>query len=157
MRRVKFTLSNDTVTFAPHYFPDNIRVTKERELTRSKGICMGEDVADNGSKNREIRIKGRIRGDEKDIFNMVLDSDEVFMMSSNAWSGRVRISDGEYEGPTGIDGRSRRLLWNYRLNVVRVNPKVKDSDSGEEILGPSIGAATAGAAVTPIQDIIDTE
>ncbi|OYR54914.1 hypothetical protein DJ70_12860 [Halorubrum halodurans] len=37
---------------------------------------------------------------------------------SPGWSGEVRVMDGEFEGPNGIDPVSRQNLFQFTLNLV---------------------------------------
>lgn len=118
------------VTFGPRFFPDRIQVTKERELDRTSNFCKGEDVADKGAKNREIHVNGRLIGQERRALDRVADSPEVFTMSSTTWSGEVRVSTVEYEGPQGYHPPSDSLIWEYTLDLVSTGRDERDSGSG---------------------------
>lgn len=127
-------LTDDFIYFGPKYFPDRIQVKRERNLNRKQNFCKGEDVTDNGAKNRDIHIKGRLVGDELEEFDELLEHDDELEMTSATWSGEVRLAQGEYEGPTGMDGESGDLIWEYRLDLVSTGAEYRDSSSGNGII-----------------------
>jgi len=112
-----FVLIGD-VTFGPRFFPDRIQVTKDRELDRTSNFCNGEDVSNKGAKNREIHVNGRLIGIERRALDRVADARGTFTMSSTTWSGEVRVSTVEYEGPKGYHPPSDSLLWEYTIDLV---------------------------------------
>lgn len=122
------------VSFAPRFFPDRIQVSKERELDRTSNFCQGEDVTDKGAKNREIHVNGRLIGQERRAFDRVADSDQPFTMSSTTWSGEVRVSTIEYEGPQGYHPPSESLIWEYTLDLVSTGRDEADSGTGNGII-----------------------
>jgi hypothetical protein len=118
MDKAPFVLTGDFF-FAPQHYPETIRVRKQRELDRSKGFCGGEQVTDTGSKNREIHITGKMRGEqEKYYFSEIVDDGGPFDMSSTTWSGEVRVSEGEYEGPVMWHPPSGEYYYDYTLDLV---------------------------------------
>lgn len=132
-----------SVSFAPRFFPERIQVTKERELDRSSDFCGGEDVSDKGSKNRDIHINGRLLGTEKNALDRVADTSEPLTMSSTTWSGEVRVSTVEYDGPKGYHPPSGSLLWEYTIDLVSTG---RDEDEGNH--GNGIISSGSDARVT---------
>lgn len=115
---IPFAITGET-QFTPRFFPETIRVTKERRLDRKQGVCEDEVVSDNGSKNRDIHISGRLRGEaEKQALDALGDSSDVLTVTSTTWSGDVRIANIEYEGPVGWHPPTGELDWSYTLDVV---------------------------------------
>jgi hypothetical protein len=129
-----FVLVGET-NFAPRFFPETIRVRKEREIDRTSNYCKGEDVSDSGSKNREIHINGLLLGPEKELFDSLADNADILTMSSTTWSGSVRVKRIEYEGPQMYHPPSEDFFWEYTLDLVEVggteNETVVDEGSGE--------------------------
>lgn len=124
------------VTFAPKFFPDRIQVTKERNISREENFCKGEDVVDQGPKNREIHITGRVVGVELDAFDAVLDDGGTFTMTSTTWSGQIVVEQGEYEGPVGWEPTTGDLHWEYRLDLIStgVDEEGLEARSGPELV-----------------------
>lgn len=125
--------------FLPQYFPETIRVRKQRNLDRSQNFCKGEDVTDNGSKNREIHITGKLVGLEKNSFDNLVDYDEPVDMTSATWSGEVRVKEGEYEGPTGWDPQSGFYYYDYTLDLVSTGAGLRDSAEANGIISDGTG------------------
>lgn len=118
------------IRFAPRFHPEPIRVRKVRNLNRTKNHCKGEDVSDDGSENREIHITGRAIGNETELLDALGDSDGLFDLSSSTWSGEVRISEVEYEGPVGWDPRSGYYYYSYTIDLVATGPDESPEGSG---------------------------
>lgn len=116
--------------FSPTYLPKTVRVTKERNLNRKDSFCEGEDVTDTGAKNRDIHIAGKLVGGEKDRLNILADSDEVYTLSCPAWTGDVRVSKAEYEGPTGHDSKTGKFIYSYSLDLVSTGRDEGALDNG---------------------------
>lgn len=113
-----FALVNNEVTFAPLYPPSGFAYTKDRDPNRNKNSCEGEDIADSGGKNREVRVSGKMRQRERPLFERLVDSTEPFMLTTFGWSGEVRLGDGnKYRGPVGFN-EDGDLLWEYTLNLI---------------------------------------
>jgi len=132
----KFVLSNQDIIFAPRYYPERVRVRKQRELDRSSGFCKGEDVTDQGSKNREFHITGPLRHNETRVFDAVIDSGDPFDMITDAGTYEVLVSEGEYDGPQGVDGPSRQLLWTYTIDLVSTGRDEPEPSGNGVISGP---------------------
>jgi hypothetical protein len=120
--------------FLPQYFPETIRVRRQRNLDRSQNFCKGEDVTDNGAKNREIHITGKLVGLEKNSFDRLVDYDGPVDMTSATWSGEVRVKEGEYEGPTGWDPQSGFYYYDYTLDLVSTGAGLRDRAEGNGII-----------------------
>lgn len=118
-----------TVDFAPDLFPETIRVTKQRNLDRTEHFCKGEDVTDNGSKNRDIHITGKMRGTERDYFDALLEVSDPAVLTSATWSGEVRVAEGEYEGPTGYHPPSGDLYWQYTIDLVSTGATSREGET----------------------------
>jgi hypothetical protein len=115
------------LSFGPFYAPNRLSVSKERELNRQETFCGGEDVTDMGSKNREIHVAGALLEYELAAFEALLDSADALDLTTQGWSGEVRVDGGEYEGPVGRDGRTQEYLFKYSLDLVSTG---RDEDSG---------------------------
>lgn len=151
-RSIPFLLDGP-VQFAPTYYPETIRVTKERNLNRSENFCRGEDVSDTGSKNRDIHVTGIMVGEEeKQAFNDLLDSGRTFDMSSTTWSGEVYVSTGDYEGPTGYDARAGAQQYQYTVDLVSTAAQLRGDDSESGII-----ESPTDADILPIIDDINEQ
>lgn len=128
-----FVLSGNVV-FAPEYFPERIQVTKKRNISREENFCKGEDVVDQGPKNREIHIHGRLIGIELDAFDAVVDDGDTFTMTSTTWSGEVVVEQGDYEGPTGWHPPTGDLFWDYDLDLISTGKDEPGASGGNGIV-----------------------
>jgi hypothetical protein len=117
-RQQPFVVEGSVARFAPQLFPETIRVRKQRKLNRTQGFCAGEDVVDEGTKNREVHVTGRLRGFEIEAFHDLLDTGEPMELTSSTWSGEVYVKEGEVEGPDGYFPRDNELYWTYTLDLV---------------------------------------
>lgn len=116
-----FSMVGDTTTFEPEYYPERVRVGKERNLSRNPGLCGDEEVNDIGSKNRSIHLRGFILGFEKKDFHSAVNSGDEFKMVSMPWSGHVYIKDSRLEGPIGIEKHNiqgKQWVYEYTMDVV---------------------------------------
>ena len=121
----KFAI-NGVVEFGPFYPPDRISIEKERELNRKQNMCDGEDVTDEGSKNRDIHVAGVLRESEIPAFHDLLDNDEEVELYVDAWSGFVHTRRGEVEGPTDWDPHHEEWLFSYNLDFVATGQEEKN-------------------------------
>lgn len=133
-RRAIPFLVTGIVDFAPAYFPETIRVRKEREIDRTQNFCRGEDVSDTGGKNRDIHITGMMLGNEKDDFEDLLDLGEPVDMSSTTWSGQVLVGEGEYEGPVGWDPQLKEHQYQYTVDFIATGAERNDATAGNGIV-----------------------
>lgn len=130
-RQQPFLIEGSVARFAPQLFPETIRVRKQRELNRTQGFCKGEDVVDEGTKNREVHVTGRLRGFEIEAFHDLLDAGEPMELTSSTWSGEVYVKEGEVEGPDGYFPRDNELYWTYTLDLVSTGlDEPQDSGNG---------------------------
>lgn len=127
--------------FTPAIYPDRIQVTKERNLDRNQNYCKGEDVTDNGSKNRDIHINGRMTRHGVDNLNEIGDSGEEYMLVSATWSGEVLVASIEVEGPDGWWAAQNTMLWEYRIDVVSAHSEESMSTNGVISDGDDISAS----------------
>lgn len=123
-------LADGSSAFTPAIYPERIQVTKERDLNRSKNYCKGEDVADNGTKNREVHINGRMTRASLDDLNEVIDSGEEYTLVSATWSGQVLMDSLEIEGPDGWWPQQNTMLWSYRIDAVSTGMDESEGNSG---------------------------
>jgi hypothetical protein len=133
-RAAPFAMIGESVSFLPTFYPETIRVRRQRNLDRTQNFCSGEDVTDNGSKNPEIHLTGRMVGSEKDDFEDVLDVDGTFEMTSPAKSAEVRVIEGEFEGPVGWDPNASAYHFQYTIDVVTTGAGLRDAASGNGII-----------------------
>lgn len=139
----EFEISNATIVFAPLIYPKKVVVRKERRKSRQPGYCEGEDVADIGSKNREIDLSGVILAYEKPAIDALLDSSGNLDLVADEWSGEVQILDGEYE-------RIAPETYSYRLTLVSTG---LDEDGGSRNSG-ILDAGVAGYDLDYIDNLI---
>lgn len=135
-------------SFVPSYFPETLRVRKQRELDRSRGFCGGENVSDKGSKNRDIHVTGLLRGKkQKAQLDEVADHGGPFTVSSETWSGEVRVKEVEYEGPTTWHGETDQWHWKYTLDLVSTGTDEPEETSGSQPLsGATVTFDTSGGS-----------
>lgn len=129
-----FALIGTVVSFLPTFYPETVRVTRQRNLDRTQNFCSGEDVTDNGSKNPDIHVTGRMVGDEKEAFEDAIDVDGVFDMTSPAKSAEVRVAEGEFEGPVGWDPNSGAYHFQYTIDLVSTGAGLRDATEGNGII-----------------------
>lgn len=139
-----FILSGD-ITFGPHYVPNRISITKERNLSREENFCGNEDVEDLGAKNRDIHVSGRLLDFEVEAFNILLEHGESLDMVAPAWSGEVVVKGGEIEGPVAYDPKNDEQIFKYSLDLV--------SAAGRDVEGRGNGiiSGTDGAGDRQLQ------
>lgn len=126
-------LWSEHLTFAPLYPPGPGTWRKDRDLTRQKGMCDGEDVEDGGGTNRELHITGTMRNRERHIFEAVMDADHPFYVFTSGWTGWCRVSTAEYKGPTGSDPNGG-MHWKYTLDLVSTGKSEYADDHGSGIV-----------------------
>ena len=132
-----FVLDGDVV-FAPFFFPDRVQVTKQREKQRQSGFCGGENVSDQGSKNRDIHVTGKASGEfERQALDNLADYGGALDLSSSAWSGEVQVKEVEYEGPTGWHPPTSNLYWDYRIDLISTGRD--EAESFDEVQRPGVG------------------
>lgn len=124
---VPFAILGEPVDFIPHVPPSNFRVRKKRNLDRTENFCKGENVSDDGSENREIHITGKLLGEEKNNLDKLADSDQPVEVTSPTWTGEARLSECEYEGPTGWDSSSGHYYFDYTLDLVALGPAIEQT------------------------------
>lgn len=127
-------IGTDGSVFLPTFYPETVRVRRQRNLDRTQNFCSGEDVTDNGSKNPDIHVSGRMVGNEKHDFEDILDSDGVFDMTSPAKSAEVRIAEGEFEGPVGWDPNSGAYHFQYTIDLVTTGAGLRDASEGNGVI-----------------------
>jgi hypothetical protein len=115
-------------TFEPFYAPKRISVSKERELNRQGNFCGGEDVTDMGSKNRAIHVSGKFLESELSRFEVLLDNTEPLTVVTPGWEGKIMVSEGEYEGPLGLDPRRGEHFFKYSIDLVSTGESESDGD-----------------------------
>lgn len=144
----EFSMTSGAANFFPEYYPERVRVGKQRELSRNPGLCDDEEVNDIGSKNREIHLSGYILESEKQSFNFMLDSGEEFKLVSMPWSGHCVIKDSKLEGPLGIENHptlGKQWVYEYTLDLVA-------SESGEQ--GDGILTGSSGGPNRNVHGVI---
>jgi hypothetical protein len=105
--------------FVPSFYPETIRVRRQRELDRQRGYCGGEDVSDTGAKNSDVHIQGKMLGDvEKSQLYSIAGLGDPLEMVATAWSGEVYIKEVEVEGPTGWHPPRSEFIYDYTLDLV---------------------------------------
>lgn len=134
-RQQPFAIRGNGIQFTPFIFPERVQVTKERNLDRKQDYCAGEDVTDNGSKNRDIHISGRLTNEELQSLDRLGNSDNTHTMVSATWNGEVRVATIEYEGPVGWYPPANSMLWKYRIDLVSTG---KDERDGEQSIEDGI-------------------
>ncbi len=117
-RGVPFSIHGEGLEFRPWYVPDRVQVSKERNLVRHANFCGLEDVFEIHGKNREIHISGNLLQSDLGSFEDVLDHNRTAQLITAAWSGEVRVVQGEYEGPIGWDATKNEYLWSYNVDLV---------------------------------------
>lgn len=125
-------------SFAPQFPPDRFRVRKVRNLEADDKLCDGQDVTDNGSENKNIHVSGVIVSSfELMAFEEILDLNvpvEVDTMGE-AFEGEVRVDEGEYEGPIGIDADHHQSYhWRYSMDLISTGRDEYDNHIKDGIL-----------------------
>ncbi|ELY49902.1 hypothetical protein [Natronorubrum bangense] len=113
-----FSISGNGIYFGPHFVPERIQIGKERNLVRHANFCGLEDVFEIHGKNREIHVSGKLRQNELQAFENVLDHNQTADLITPGFSGEIRVVKGEYEGPIGWDPMTEQYLWSYNLDLV---------------------------------------
>lgn len=132
---IEFEL-NGSVKFIPRYYPDRVIQDKNRELSREKGICLGEYVNDTGGKNREFRVDGQLITPELGTFHEMIDSGKKMDLICMQWEGEVLIKNSQLKGPKGIDVETRHWIYDYTLQLVSSGRDERDSGgSGIQVKG----------------------
>lgn len=132
-------------SFAPRFYPETIRVSKQQNLNREESFCGAENVSNNGSKNRDVHIAGRLVGEaEKRAFERVIEDRGTLVVSSTTWSGEAYIKEGELEGPVAIDGQTDAFHWQYTLDLVSTGPD--ESSDGSGIIQRSVDSGGGGVS-----------
>lgn len=143
MANQRFEISNTNTVFAPLIYPEKVVVRKERRKSRQPGYCEGEDVADIGSKNREIDVNGVIMDYEKGAVDALLDESGDLDLVADEWSGKVQVLDGEYE-------RIAYETFSYRLKLLSTG---LDEEGGSRNSG-ILDAGVAGYSLDYIDSLI---
>lgn len=117
-----------SATFEPFYAPARISISKERDLNRQGNFCGGEDVTDMGSKNRALHVSGKFLESELSRFEVLLDHSEALDVATPGWGGEVMVEAGEYEGPLGVDPRTREHFFKYSLDIISTGTDESDGD-----------------------------
>lgn len=125
-----FSLTSEEVDFEPTYYPERVKPSRERNVKRKDKICSGEDINDNGAKNHDLHIKGKLLESEKSIFWDVLDAGVEFALISMPWSGFAYVKSGKLEGPKGIDNREREWVYEYTIKLVASDKDNPSNSSG---------------------------
>lgn len=140
-----FTLDNDDVEFHPEYYPEKVKPSKDRNLSREEGLCEGEHVEDTGSKNIEINIRGYLLGEMKDTFWNLLNHGGEFRMVAMPWSGDVYIKNGDLRGPKGVDNVENDWVYEYSIQVVEAQGDGMENDGIVD--GPTAGGGSSGNVI----------
>lgn len=142
---IPFLITGDT-DFGPFYPPDRIKVSKERNLNRNQSMCSGEDVTDNGSKNREIHVSGVIRKSEVSAFNSLLDEEEPLDLITAGFSGEIHVRQGDFEGPVRWDPEHNEWLYEYSVDLLSTG-REEDDNNGIIDDGSSGGGGGGGGGM----------
>lgn len=126
---VPFILDDGTTIFAPDVFPNTLRATKERNINRSSNFCGGEDVSDQGMKNKDIHVSGYVKQDKTASVWNVVNEGALVELTSPIWSGEVRVKETELSGPSGYDPDSQKFYFEYVFDLVSTG---KDEPGGPE-------------------------
>lgn len=152
VEKVPFAVLGTGVAFTPKIHPETVRVRKVRNLNRTKNHCKGEDVSDDGAENREIHTTGRIIGHEKYQLDALADTDLALDLTCATWSGEVRVSEVEYEGPTGWDPSSGYYYYDYTLDLVATGPP--DAPDGNGIVSDEDPIDSVNTDVEDVQEAL---
>lgn len=129
---IPFVLDSGDYRFAPDVFPNTLRTSKSRSLNRKKNFCGGEDVSDQGGKNKEIHVSGYVNpsqtGDIWDLANYA----QTIELTSPIWSGEVRIDEAEVSGPGGYDPETETFYWQYTLDLVSTGTDEPNGPTNED-------------------------
>lgn len=137
-----FEVGNSEMVFAPKVYPENVVVSKERNVTREENLCKNESVEDAGSKNREILVTGIIRQSEKVWLDALLDSGGPHDLIADEWTGEVQLLDGEYR-KIGLE------TYRYKISLLSTG---RDEEGGT----PGTGILDMGSVDPNVLDGFDT-
>jgi hypothetical protein len=105
--------------FVPSYYPENVRVRRQRQLDRQRGFCGGEKVNDTGSKNMEIHVQGMMLGEgEKSSLYRISGVGRSLELVSETWSGECYLKEFEVEGPVGWYPPRSAFIYEYTMDLV---------------------------------------
>lgn len=138
--------TDEAVSFAPKFSPETVRARRKRTLNRTQNFCKGEDVTDNGSKNYEIHVTGRLVGPEKENLYEVADTGNALDFTSATWSGEVRCKEVEVEGPVGWNPQSGYYHFTYVADFVSTGAGFRDPSEGNGIISDGSTASGAGTS-----------
>ena len=114
----EFEVNAADYTFIPDYYPNRVKVTKQRDLVREKGICRAEYVKDVGTKNREIHATGYVTTQNLQDFHDMCDFGQRADLITMQWQGEVLLDQSDIEGPVGVDVQSGHFMYEYTLDFV---------------------------------------
>lgn len=129
--------------FAPRYYPEDVEVSKKRNLNKNQSMCEGEYVEDLGGKNREIKARGYVRQSNLPTLHELLNSGRRLELVTMNWSGEVLIKQGVINGPKMFEGGANEWLFEYNLTAT----STARDEPGETNYGIVNGADVSPGAV----------
>lgn len=104
--------------FAPRYYPDDVRVSKKRNVETEDSLCEGQYAKDLGGKNRKVHATGVVLGKNLQELNDIVEEGIPFAFRSMQWSGEVLITKYKVSGPTHYDGPENSWWFTYTLDAI---------------------------------------
>lgn len=150
-RGTPFVLQNNeqNITFAPRYFPETFRRVKERDLNRKDQFCEGENVTDQGGKNWNIHVVGRVLTQELSVYDRVAEEGKELLLTSLSWSGEVLVDTCELEGPVAWDPQQNQYQWRYTADLVSTGRDELGSNFENGIISDGDTTSGGGGSTEP--------
>lgn len=137
-------------TFAPTYYPDQFRQTKDRDLNRNGRQCRGEDVSLKAIKNREFHATGVVLASEVPILQRLIDyGDVVDLISPITPDGGMEchIKNAELGEKRGYDPIER--MWMFKYSIDLVSTGADEYDTGQNAIVTAIADPPESTANEP--------
>ena len=128
--------------FVPYYHPQKVVEVKERTPSRNENFCDGEDVSDNGSKNREFTVIGRALRSELADLTAIGDHTGPLTLVSSLFSGEVfvqKVKKKDTHG--GWDPFVEQMTFEYTLDILSSGLDEGHSMTNGIISGPGEDAS----------------
>jgi hypothetical protein len=125
---------DDNFRFEPVYYPTNLRVTADKEMTRTNGGCDGEQVSIKKLKNSNIHISGKIHeSDLPDLHELAHKTEKVEVISPSIQRGGMEciVKKTEQGDMISWDGFPEAQEWMFEYTIDLVSTGKDEYDQSE--------------------------